>query len=305
MQGVRNVKKSSLKPYYIFVAPPSIQELEKRLRGRGTEKEEDIKRRLANAQAELDYGKQEGNFDMILVNDNLDKAFETLVTTMKKWYSTTLKDMYKPSILCGPTGVDKNKLLEMLLERFPNVQFDVAKVHTTTAKKKKNGSDDDDEYHVTAEEMKKMMEQDKLLYHQEKKDSVIEGVTWETVNKIRCEGKICVIDTDVRGIQAIRKSMSTSSSTLDPHYLFVAPLSMDVLESALTSQGAKDIPTLLKIAQQDLEYGQVAGNFDRVFFMANLGATFEDMVYAFKEWYPHLNEEVPEDATKSCTCTIS
>ena len=44
-----------------------MEELEKRLRGRGTEKEEDIIKRLGNAQKEMDYGAGEGNFDCVLV----------------------------------------------------------------------------------------------------------------------------------------------------------------------------------------------------------------------------------------------
>ncbi len=44
-----------------------LEELEKRLRGRGTEKEDAILRRLGNAQAEMDYGAGEGNFDCVLV----------------------------------------------------------------------------------------------------------------------------------------------------------------------------------------------------------------------------------------------
>ena len=63
VQGVQNVKKSSLKPIYIFIAPPSAKALEERLRGRGTESEEDISKRLANAAKELEYGAGKGNFD--------------------------------------------------------------------------------------------------------------------------------------------------------------------------------------------------------------------------------------------------
>ena len=67
IQGAQNVKKSDLDALYIFISPPSMEELEKRLRGRGTEKEEDIIKRLGNAQKEMDYGAGEGNFDCVLV----------------------------------------------------------------------------------------------------------------------------------------------------------------------------------------------------------------------------------------------
>ena len=67
IQGAQNVKKSDLDALYIFISPPSMEELEKRLRGRGTESEDAIIKRLGNAKAEMDYGAGEGNFDCVLV----------------------------------------------------------------------------------------------------------------------------------------------------------------------------------------------------------------------------------------------
>ncbi|GJM95549.1 hypothetical protein PR202_ga12298 [Eleusine coracana subsp. coracana] len=54
VQGARSVRASSLEAIFIFVCPPSFKELEKRLRARGTETEEQIQKRLRNARAELD-----------------------------------------------------------------------------------------------------------------------------------------------------------------------------------------------------------------------------------------------------------
>lgn len=55
----------------VFVEPPSVDELEKRLRGRSTETEEKIAQRLAKAREEISYSEQ---FDVILINDDLEKA---------------------------------------------------------------------------------------------------------------------------------------------------------------------------------------------------------------------------------------
>lgn len=55
----------------LFVQPPSLEELEKRLRGRGTDSEETIQQRLAKAKEELAYAPQ---FDRVIVNDNLETA---------------------------------------------------------------------------------------------------------------------------------------------------------------------------------------------------------------------------------------
>lgn len=57
-QGVRQIKsKSDLESVFVFIKPPSLEVLEKRLRDRKTESEENIQRRLKVAEAELDYGK--------------------------------------------------------------------------------------------------------------------------------------------------------------------------------------------------------------------------------------------------------
>ncbi len=55
----------------IFVQPPSIEELEKRLRLRNTDNEESIRKRVKKAGYELQYAK---NFDVVVVNDNLEEA---------------------------------------------------------------------------------------------------------------------------------------------------------------------------------------------------------------------------------------
>lgn len=57
VQGVKQIKQTDLSAVYIFLKPPSIQTLEKRLRERGTETEETLQRRLNVARQEIEYGK--------------------------------------------------------------------------------------------------------------------------------------------------------------------------------------------------------------------------------------------------------
>ncbi|XP_015070867.1 guanylate kinase 2 isoform X2 [Solanum pennellii] len=78
VQGARSVRASSLEAIFIFISPPSFEELEKRLRARATETEEQIQKRLRNARAELEQGKSSGLFDHILVNDDLESCYENL-----------------------------------------------------------------------------------------------------------------------------------------------------------------------------------------------------------------------------------
>lgn len=78
MQGVQAVKKTNLNPRYICIRPPSLEILEQRLRGRGTEKEEGVLARLEAATRELEYAEQPGVFDRIIVNDDLEAAYKSL-----------------------------------------------------------------------------------------------------------------------------------------------------------------------------------------------------------------------------------
>ncbi|KAL0108845.1 hypothetical protein PUN28_014158 [Cardiocondyla obscurior] len=78
VQGVKQIKRTDLNPFYVFVKPPSIVELERRLKARNTETEESLERRLSIARSELEYGETPGNFDVVIENDNLEKAYEVL-----------------------------------------------------------------------------------------------------------------------------------------------------------------------------------------------------------------------------------
>ncbi|KAL2480615.1 Guanylate kinase 2 [Abeliophyllum distichum] len=78
VQGARSVRASSLEAIFIFICPPSFEDLEERLRARGTETEEQIQKRLKTARAELEQRNSPGLFDHILVNDNLDTCYKNL-----------------------------------------------------------------------------------------------------------------------------------------------------------------------------------------------------------------------------------
>ncbi|KAI9106244.1 P-loop containing nucleoside triphosphate hydrolase protein [Phlyctochytrium arcticum] len=65
-------------PLYIFIAPPNEAELENRLKGRGTENDESLGKRLGAAKKELEWGTTSGNVDTVVTNDVVDKAYEDL-----------------------------------------------------------------------------------------------------------------------------------------------------------------------------------------------------------------------------------
>ena len=63
----------------ILIVPPSLEELERRLRGRGTDPDDVIQVRLKNAITELEFAQKNGKYEHTVVNDNFDHALEELV----------------------------------------------------------------------------------------------------------------------------------------------------------------------------------------------------------------------------------
>ena len=73
VKGGVNVKRIfGDKAFSIFIKAPSVEELRRRLEGRGTDSPEAIERRVAKARSETEFA--EGKFDYVLVNDDLPKA---------------------------------------------------------------------------------------------------------------------------------------------------------------------------------------------------------------------------------------
>jgi guanylate kinase len=79
LAGARQVKQRMPEAVMLFIVPPSLQELERRLRGRGTDSEEKIQKRLARAREEIRAVRE---FDYFIVNDDLPRAvleFESVI----------------------------------------------------------------------------------------------------------------------------------------------------------------------------------------------------------------------------------
>lgn len=81
----------NIKKYYgnralsVFIQPPSVEELRRRLVGRNTDSPEVIESRLAKAEYELGFAKQ---FDVVIVNDDLDKAKKETLRTVRNFLDT-------------------------------------------------------------------------------------------------------------------------------------------------------------------------------------------------------------------------
>lgn len=79
LQGARQIRRSMPDARLVFLAPPSWNELERRLKARATEPADVVRRRLEVARAEL---AAEGEFDAVVVNDEIEAAADRLVALM-------------------------------------------------------------------------------------------------------------------------------------------------------------------------------------------------------------------------------
>lgn len=79
LAGARQVRHAMPEARFVFLAPPSWDELERRLVGRGTEDPAERERRLATARVELDA---ESEFDHVIVNDDVRRATDALIEVM-------------------------------------------------------------------------------------------------------------------------------------------------------------------------------------------------------------------------------
>lgn len=83
VKGALNIKRIyGAKAMTLFIQPPSVEELSRRLHGRGTESEELIQKRLARAEYELTFAPR---FDHTIVNDSLDRAIDETETVIRSF----------------------------------------------------------------------------------------------------------------------------------------------------------------------------------------------------------------------------
>ena len=74
-QGARQIRRALPECHSIFILPPSRPELERRLRGRGTDAEEVIQRRLRDAAGDMGHWRE---FEFVVVNDDFERALGEL-----------------------------------------------------------------------------------------------------------------------------------------------------------------------------------------------------------------------------------
>ena len=84
VQGGLQVHQKAPKARFVLILPPGMDELARRLRGRATEDEAALTRRLAKAQQEISLAQASGIYKHAVINDNLERAIEQIVAVIQE-----------------------------------------------------------------------------------------------------------------------------------------------------------------------------------------------------------------------------
>jgi len=121
-QGAMQIKENCRGTVFVFIKPPSLAALEERLKGRGTETAEALKKRMARAAHEMSF---ERHYDYVIVNKHLEKAQEELMNIIAKEEAKPVPFTMSVDSAPGETleatvveavaqGIDRDRLLAML-----------------------------------------------------------------------------------------------------------------------------------------------------------------------------------------------
>lgn len=261
IQGAESVRQSRLHPRtsYVFLAPPSLEELERRLRGRGTETEERIQLRLGNARSELaELERRPAAWDMILrwrevdlprVHDEFRRFIEVqLPTQVAVVHRLPAAASGGACVVTGPSGVGKSTLIKRLMSEHPEkVGFSVS--HTTREPRldEKNGVD----YHFVSRQVMETAIMGGEFVEYAEVHGHLYGTSVTSVQNVVRQGKVCLLDIDIQGAEIVRKSTVHPTTS----YVFLAPPSMNELEARLRGRGTEtqeSIERRLRAAEREM-----------------------------------------------------
>jgi len=193
---------------------------------------------------------------------------------------------YRPVVFCGPSGVGKGTLINMLLTDFPG-QFCKSVSHTTRAKR--DGEVDGTHYHFTSvDEMQKQIGEGLFIEH-----ACVHGNYYGTsvaaVKAVSSSFKIPLLELDIQGVQNVYHMEDISAL-----FFFVLPPSVEVLEQRLRSRGSESedsIQRRLQTAAFELGKAKETENlFDLLLTNDDLNQTYAALRQHLVKHFPHLQQ---------------
>eukprot|EP00741_Cyanophora_paradoxa_P016256 tig00000197_g15695.t1 len=254
LHGVKSLHRTELRPFCVFVQPPSLQALEERMKAAGVDAEQ-VARRLAEAEAEMKWIEEPGLFQSSVVNDSLDVAYEHLKEAA---FEHTLAAR-RPLVVSGPSGAGKSALIERLMAAMPG-RFGFCVSHTT--REPRQDEKDGVHYHFRSRaQFEKDAAEGKFVETSEAHGELY-GTSLAAIRAVLGGGRTCILDLDSHGVKSLK-----ARTELRPFCVFVQPPSLEVLEQRLRARGTDSeevVARRLAAAPAELEAAEEPGLFDRV-----------------------------------------
>ena len=206
-----------------------------------------------------------------------------------------------PLVICGPSGVGKGTLIQRFQQDYPTLaaQFGFTVSHTTRAPRP--GEVNGVHYHfVSVSEIKQMLRENAFIESAQVHQNYY-GTSWQALRDVQQQGKRCLLDIDVQGVQRLKflqdswrktandkAAASRQSFVLQPKYMFIAPPSLETLQERLRARNTETPEALqnrLANAAAEVAYGNTEGNFDAVVVNDNLDEAVRDFGDKIRQLY--------------------
>ena len=294
---------------YVYLRAPSVEELERRQRGRLKEAESTIQKRLSHAQNQIEQSREEGLFDNIIVNDLYDDVYLSVKEAIAVLspiirnrlrglpayvldYSDIIpansveKPNVKPVALVGPTTVEKDQLIANIVEEFPDV-FGFARQHTTRLLEE---GEADRFIHVSNEEFQNLVDAKNFVEHRQDlfvHPSAVQkhGTSYDEVAVVTQQSRLCLLNVDVEGVKQMR------DNGVDHLSIFLDPPSMETFEKRLRTWLAEPdsaIEKMLEYAKAQEESARQRGIFDAIITYNDVTDTFNEVTEVVSKFRPDV-----------------
>jgi guanylate kinase len=181
--------------------------------------------------------------------------------------------MSRVLVVCGPSGSGKSTLVERLLS-CQELSADVGRAVTHTTRAPRPGERNAVDYHFVTEEQMRSLVAGGEMIESARFSGNLYGTSKKAVADVVRSGRLCVVIMDVQGVEAVRNG----DETLKPSFVFVRPPSLETLRERLLARGSEseaDVDRRMKIAAEEMAYGERAGHFDLTIVNDDLSEAFE------------------------------
>ena len=215
---------------------------------------------------------------------SFSRRFST--TTAAPSVDTSESMVLDPLIVCGPSGVGKGTIIQRFMaDNDRHFGFTVS--HTTRSPRP--GEIDGTHYHfVSKDEMEAAIRRENLFLEHARVHGNVYGTSWKALRDVQRQGRRCLLDIDVQGVQALKKQNVYSESQWQPRFVFIAPPSLDLLAERLFLRGTEDEASLLRrtaMAKTELDFGLQEGNFDAIIINDDLDTACREFTKTVNAMY--------------------